>query len=293
MPQGQMKPAPFDYVAPPSVSEAAAVLRDHPDEAKIIAGGQSLVPMMNFRLARPEVLVDIGGIDELRYIRGQGDWLAIGALTTEHAIETSGQIAAACPVLTEASRWIGHPAIRHRGTVGGSLAHSDPSAEYPLVAALLDAVVVVAGDGGARQVPFSEFCLGHYTTALTETEIVTEVRFPVLQPGTGWAFLEIARRTGDFALASAAVLLRFDGGTVVEARVALGGAGPTPVRARQAEALLLGRPLTDELIAAAAGEAAGAAQPTSDMHGSADFRRNLCQVLAIRGLKEARRNVHG
>jgi aerobic carbon-monoxide dehydrogenase medium subunit len=288
-----MKPAPFDYVAPASVSEATAALRDHPDDAKIIAGGQSLVPMMNFRLARPELLVDISRIDELRYIRRQDAWLSIGALTTEHAVETSEQIAAACPVLTEASRWIGHPAIRHRGTVGGSLAHSDPSAEYPLVAALLDAVVVVEGDGGTREVPFSEFCLGHYTTALSETDIVTEVRFPVLQPGTGWAFLEVARRSGDFAMASAAVTLTLDGSTVVEARVALGSAGPTPVRVREAEALLHGRELTDELIAAASAEAATAARPSSDLHGSADFRRNLCQVLTLRGLKEAQRNVHG
>ena len=288
-----MKPAPFDYVAPTSLGEAAAVLRDHPDEAKIIAGGQSLVPMMNFRLARPELLVDIGKLDELRYIRQEGSWLAIGALTTEHAVETSEQVAAACPILAEASRWIGHTAIRHRGTIGGSLAHSDPAAEYPLAAALLDAVVTVTGDDGTRMVPFSEFCLGHFTTALSEAEIITEVRFPVLRPGTGWAFLELARRSGDFAMASAAVTLRLDGGTVAEARVALGGAGPTPVRARQAEALLHGLPLTDELLTEAAGQAAAEAKPSSDLHGSADFRRHLCQVLALRGLKEARRNAHG
>ena len=201
-----MKPAPFDYVAPTSVSEAAAALRDHPDDAKIIAGGQSLVPMMNFRLARPELLVDISRIDELRYIRRQDAWLSIGALTTEHAVETSEQIAAACPVLTEASRWIGHPAIRHRGTVGGSLAHSDPSAEYPLVAALLDAVVVVEGTaapGKCHSVSSASATTRPRSARLT----LSPNRFPVLQPGTGWAFLEVARRSGDFAMASAAVTL--------------------------------------------------------------------------------------
>jgi carbon-monoxide dehydrogenase medium subunit len=286
-----MKPAAFDYLVPASVPEAVGALHDCADEAKVIAGGQSLVPMMNFRLARPELLVDLNRIDELRYVRQDGDRLAIGALTTEHAVGTSALVAEACPVLAEATRWIGHPAIRHRGTVGGSIAHGDPSAEYPLVAALLDAEVVAHGADGIRRIPFREFSLGHFMTALDETEIVTEVRFPVLAPGTGWAFLEVARRSGDFALASAAVTLRIADGLVAEARVALGAAGPTPLRVPEAESLLRGQAPTDDLIAAAGAAAARVAGPSTDLHASADFRRHLCEVLTVRGLKEARRNA--
>lgn len=286
-----MKPASFEYTAPATTADAVALLCGHP-EAKIIAGGQSLVPMMNFRLARPELLVDIGRIDGLRYVRRDGDWLAVGALTTEHTVGTSAAVAAACPVLTEATRWIGHQAIRHRGTIGGSVAHSDPSAEYPLVGTLLDAVVVTEGAEGTREIPFGEFCVGHFTTALGDAELITELRFPALAPGTGWAFAEVARRAGDFALVSVGVTLRMAGNSVTEARIALGGVGPAPVRATRAESLLRGQRVSDALIEAAAAEAAATVSPPSDMHGSADFRRQLCRVLTARGLREAQRNVH-
>jgi carbon-monoxide dehydrogenase medium subunit len=286
-----MKPAAFDYLVPASVPEAVSALHECADEAKVIAGGQSLVPMMNFRLARPDLLVDLNRLDDLRYVRRDGDWLAIGALTTEHAVGTSGLVAEACPMLAEATNWIGHPAIRHRGTLGGSIAHGDPSAEYPLVAALLDAEVVAHGVHGVRRIPYREFALGHFMTALDETEIVTEVRFPVLPPGTGWAFLEVARRSGDFALASAAVTVRIEDGLVADARVALGAAGPTPLRVPEAESLLQGRSPTDDLLAAAGAAAAGAAEPASDLHASAEFRRHLCEVLTVRALEEARRNA--
>jgi CO/xanthine dehydrogenase FAD-binding subunit len=287
-----MKPPSFGYFRATSVDDAVAFLDEHEGEARVLAGGQSLVPMMNFRLAQPEYLVDINPISQLSYIRDDGEFLSIGALTREHSIETSPVVAVRCPVLAAATHWIGHPAIRHRGTVGGSLAHNDPSAEYPVVAALLEIELVIRGTHGTRTTSFADFSLGHYVTSLEPAEMVIEVRVPTQQDGTASAFREVSRRHGDFALVSAGALLAMDGQVVREARLALGGVGPTPWRAREAEALLQGRLLDEDSISAAAELAAETVSPPSDMHGSADFRRHLCRILITRCLKEADLNAH-
>ncbi|MBV8084797.1 MAG: FAD binding domain-containing protein, partial [Chloroflexi bacterium] len=229
-----MKPAAFEYLAPSSVPEALDMLAGHASaEAKILAGGQSLVPLMNFRLARPSMLIDVNRLKELDYIRESEGWLAIGALTRQRTIERSPLVAERCPILAEATRWIGHTAIRHRGTIGGSLAHNDPTAEYGLLAVLLGAEVVLRSASGTRVVPAADFLGPYMTTGLRPDELLTQVRWPVLAPGTRWQFQEFARRHGDFAIVAVAAVL-LDG----QVRLAVAGARPAPFRALAVEAAL-------------------------------------------------------
>ncbi len=283
-----MKPAQFEYLAPRTVQEAVSLLDQYADDdAKILAGGQSLVPLMNFRLARPKWLIDINGIESLDYLREEGDWLAIGAITRERDVERSALVADKCPLLREVTRWIGHTTIRNRGTVGGTIAHNDPTAEYPLAAVLLGAEITMQGPGGSRTLPSDEFLLTYLTTALEPNELVTEVRFPVMPKGTGWAFQEFARRHGDFAIVEAGCTLTLDNGVVREVRIAVGGASPVAFRAKDAEDLLKGQRLTDDLIEEAGTRAAAMAEPESDIHGSAEYRTHLAGVLTRRTLKEA------
>ena len=283
-----MKPAQFEYLTPATVEEAVSMLVEHTDDdAKILAGGQSLVPLMNFRLARPKWLIDINGIDALDYIREEGDWLAIGAITRERDVERSAVVAERCPVLKEVTRWIGHTTIRNRGTVGGCLAHNDPTAEYPLAAVLLGAEVKAQGPNGARTIPIQDFLVTYLTTALEENEVVTEVRFPVMAPTTGWAFQEFSRRHGDFAIVEVGATLAMDNGRVQAARIAIGGANPTAFRATDAEDVLRGQTLTDELMAEAGEKAGAMTEPDADIHGSAEYRTHLAKVLTRRALKEA------
>ena len=279
-----MKPAQFAYVRPSSVEEAVTLLAEYGDDAKALAGGQSLVPLMNFRLARPKLLVDINTIDGLAYVREDDGWLALGALTRERAVEKSELVASRLPLLSEATRWIGHPPIRSRGTIGGSLAHNDPSAEYPLIATALGAEVVVQGSGGRRRVPIDDFFVTYLTTSLAPDELVVEVRFPVPASGTGWAFQEMARRRGDFAIVAAAALLSMDGETISGARIAVGGAAPIAFRATDAESVLVGQRWSTELAAEAAVRAAAMTDPEGDIHGSADYRRHLAGVLTRQAL---------
>jgi carbon-monoxide dehydrogenase medium subunit/2-furoyl-CoA dehydrogenase FAD binding subunit len=283
-----VKPAQFEYLAPRTVQEAVSLLDQYADDdAKILAGGQSLVPLMNFRLARPKWLIDINGIESLDYLREEGDWLAIGAITRERDVERSALVADKCPLLREVTRWIGHTTIRNRGTVGGTIAHNDPTAEYPLAAVLLGAEITMQGPGGSRTLPSDEFLLTYLTTALEPNELVTEVRFPVMPKGTGWAFQEFARRHGDFAIVEAGCTLTLDNGVVREVRIAVGGASPVAFRAKDAEDLLKGQRLTDDLIEEAGTRAAAMAEPESDIHGSAEYRTHLAGVLTRRTLKEA------
>src|SRR4029453_8842633 len=235
-----MKPPPFDYVAPRHTDEAVALLAQYGGGAKVLAGGQSLVPLLNFRLAQPEMLVDVNRIAELAYVRSIDSNVAIGALTRQHALERDDAIRARLPIVAEACRLIGHLPIRHRGTVGGGLAPAEPARELP--------AGVVGGaegrgsrKGGRRVLPADQFFTGIFSTALAPDELLTDIRVPVLPPRTGSAFVEIARRAGDFALVGAAVLITLDAdGRVTRARLALCGAGPTPVRAREAERVLVG-----------------------------------------------------
>ncbi|HYF77872.1 MAG TPA: xanthine dehydrogenase family protein subunit M [Symbiobacteriaceae bacterium] len=283
-----MKPAPFDYHAPATLAEAIALLREHGDAAKLLAGGQSLVPMLNMRLARPGVLIDLNRVAGLSDVRQEGDTLVIGAMTRHAEVERSALVARLQPLLTEAMAQVGHIQIRNRGTIGGSLVHADPSAELPAVLVALDGSVRVAGPGGEREIAAADLFLMYFTTSLQADEVLTEVRLPVLPAQTGWAFEEVARRHGDFALVGVAVTLTLDEeGGISAGRIALTGVGMTPVRAASAEARLAGRPPTPEVFAEAASAVRDEIEPDTDIHATADFRRHLAGVLTERALGRA------
>jgi len=289
-----MKPSAFEYFTASTVAEAISLLERYEDEAKIIAGGQSLVPMMNFRVAQPEVLIDINGIKELDYIRQEDDEIVIGALTRERDLELSPLVQEKCPILLKAISLIGHASIRTRGTIGGSLVHADPAAEIPVAIYGLDTKMRVVGPSGERTLEPEEFFLSYLTTSLEPSEILVEVRIPVLPQKTGWSFVELTRRRGDFYIvAVATVLFMEEGGVCTEARICLGGVGPTPIRAEEAEELLAGQVITDELIEKAGQKAAEAADPESDYHASAEYRRDMTRVFVQRGLAEARNTAKG
>src|SRR5207245_3023686 len=281
-----MKPAPFDYFAPGTVDEALALLAEHGHEAKPLAGGQSLIPAMNFRLARPQVLVDLNLVAALSYIRANGSGLAIGAMTRQRAVERSDLVARAAPLLAEAMPSIAHPQIRNRGTVGGSLAHADPAAELPSVALATGATMVVRSERGDRTIPAAEFFQGPFMTALGPEELLVEVRFPV-RDGSRTAFLELARRSGDFALAGVAAVVTLDGSErVAEVGLAGLGVGATPIRLAGAEAALVGRTLSEEAIAAASAAASAEVRPMADVHADEEYRRHLVGVLLGRALRQ-------
>jgi carbon-monoxide dehydrogenase medium subunit len=284
-----MKPAPFRYFAPTSLEEAVGLLAQHGDEAKVIAGGQSLVPMMAFRLATPSVLVDLNGIGELAYARLDGDTLAIGAVARHSAVLELDGLDGRAAVITEGAGLIGHPAIRNRGTVGGSLAHADPAAEWPAVLLALDGEVDAVGPDGRRTIPAAGLFDTYFTTTLAEGEILAEVRLPLPRTGAGSSFVELARRHGDFALAGAAATVALlEDGRIEEARIALVGVRDTPVRARAAEEALRGAPPTDEALAEAARAIQDDIEPMSDVHGSAQYRRRVATVMVHRALMAAR-----
>ena len=288
-----VKPSSFEYHRAASVQEAIHLLDTRGEDAKLIAGGQSLVPMMNFRLARPTALVDIGRIPGLSYVRLEGAGLRIGALTPHGAIETINDpaVLAGYSVLARAARWIGHPPIRTRGTFGGSLAHADPTAEWCILALLFDAEIVVAGPSGTRTIGAADLFLGFLTTALAPNEMILEIRLPAPAPSS--SFQEFSRRLGDFAVVGAAVSLDHDGATCRSARVVVGGVASTPVRVPEAEAILTDASLDPVLFREAAGAASGALDPISDVHGSSDYRRQLTKVLVRRALEEAARSGAG
>jgi carbon-monoxide dehydrogenase medium subunit len=284
-----MKPACFDYVAPATLSEAVSLLEKHEGEAKVLAGGQSLMPLLTMRLARPSVLIDLNKITELDYIRESNGSLAIGAMTRKRAVEQSALVKSRQPMLHAATRLVAHTQIRNRGTVGGSLAHADPAAEYPAVAYALDAELCSIGPSGSRTIPAAEFFVTYLTTVLEPCELLSEVRFPVLAERTGWSFDEIARRRGDFAMAGVATTVTLESdGHCSAARVVVFGVAPTPFRARQTEEALIGERPDEALLERAAEQATDEIEePLSDIHASAPYRRSLAQVLTRRGLAEA------
>jgi aerobic carbon-monoxide dehydrogenase medium subunit len=282
-----VKPAAFEYHAPRTVNEAVALLAAHGDEAKLLAGGQSLVPLMNMRLARPGVIIDLNrtrGLDGLREQRGV---LRIGAMVRQRAAERSPLVASRCPLLRDALTWVGHPQIRNRGTIGGSVAHADPAAEVPAVLAALGGEVTVRGPKGERTIPAADLFVTYLTTAIAATELLTEVRIPAMPRGAGWSWMEIARRHGDFALAGVGVVLALRGREISDARIGLTGVGPTPVRARAAEERLVGARPSDALWQEAADAVRAAVEPDGDIHASADYRRHVSGVLTLRALREA------
>lgn len=282
-----MKPPAFEYVAVASTEEAVAELGGHGDEARILAGGQSLMPILNMRLAAPGRLVDLNRVAALSYIVERAGGVAIGAMTRQRMAERSELIATEVPLLAEALPWIGHTAIRNRGTIGGSLAHADPAAELPAVAVCLDARFTVLGGGGERTLAAREFFRGYLTTALAPTELLTEVWFPGAPPGSGAAWIEFSRRHGDYALVGVAAVVTLEGSTVREARLALTGVGGVPVRAVEAERLLIRAPLSAESMAAAAESVRRTLEPHDDIHATAAYRRHLASVLTVRALTRA------
>lgn len=279
-----MKPAPFAYHAARTVREAVSLLGEFQDGGRVLAGGQSLVPLMNFRLARPSHLVDINPVEELDYIRRADGVLAIGARTRQAAAERSPLVRDQAPLLAEALGWVGHEPIRHRGTVVGSITHADPAAEIPAVALAMDGEVTALSTRGERTIAATDFFCGPFATALEPGELVTELRLTIWPPGTGSAFLEFARRHGDFALAGAGVLLHLGPGDVDQAAVVLCGVGDTPVRARRAEERLLGHPPTPEALDQAADAAVADLTPPADVHGSPQYRRKVARAYVRRAL---------
>ncbi|HET7295836.1 MAG TPA: xanthine dehydrogenase family protein subunit M [Gemmatimonadales bacterium] len=284
-----MKPAPFEYCAPGSLDEALALLAQHGGDAKPLAGGQSLIPAMNFRLARPAVLVDLNRISPLAYVRPESGGVAIGAMTRQRAVERSEVVAGAAPLLAEAMPSIAHPQIRNRGTVGGSIAHADPSAELPAVMVALEGRFRVRSAGRERTIAATEFFKGMLDTALDPGELLVEIAVPRLPPGSGTAFLEVARRHGDYALVGVAAAVTLDGrGACRAARIALLSVGDGPVLAAEAAKVVTGERPSDAL-ARAAGEAAATRDidPPSDIHASAAYRRRRAAVLTRRALTRA------
>lgn len=283
-----MKPAPFDYVRPGSLAEALEVLRQHGDEAKCLAGGQSLVPLMNLRLSKPGVIVDLNPVRDLAYVRAEDSGLAIGALTRQRVLETAPLIQQRAPLLAEVTPLIGHAPIRARGTLGGSLAHADPAAEYPAVVLALEGRVRTAQAGSEREIPADEFFVTYLTTVLEPTEILTRVTLPPLPPRTGTAFVELTRRHGDFAIVGVAAVVTLDeAGAISRSRLALCGVGPTPLRARRAEAVLQGQHPGRALVAEAGRVAMDETDPADDLHGSAEYRREMTAVFTRRALGRA------
>ena len=288
-----MKPPAFEYLAAASVEEAIAALAAHDGDAKVIAGGQSLVPMLNFRLLEPALLVDINKVPGLNFIEPDGDGLRIGALTRHHALETSDLVRARFPVLSHAMSHVAHLAIRNRGTIGGSLSHADPAAELPMMAVLLNATIVIAGSSEGRELTAADFFEGALTTGLADDELVTEIRFPALPARTGWGFEEFAQRSGDFAMAAAAATISLSGSKAGEVRLALMGVGEIPLRVEAAEAALSGTSLECSDIDTAVAAVDDVIDPMSDVHASADYRRHLAKALTRRVLVQAWQRANG
>src|ERR1700734_3228796 len=282
-----MKLPEFEYQVPATVAEAIGLLAQHQDEASLLAGGQSLIPLLAMRLARPAVLIDINGLDDLSGVSVTDGRVTIGALTREYMAEESETVAETVPLLAAALPLIGHEAIRSRGTLGGSLAHADPAAELPAVRRALDAEFVVRSESGERVIPASDWFEGYLTTSRRPDEILVEVRFPVAEPGTGVAFQEVARRHGDFAMVGLAASLTLADGTITDARLAFSGVADVPVRAAEAESPLVGQQPSAELFAEAACRSAAALDPPADLHGTSDYRKKVAAALVRRGLQAA------
>jgi carbon-monoxide dehydrogenase medium subunit len=267
------------------------LLAEHGDEASVLAGGQSLIPLLALRLARPEVLIDINRVDELSGVSATDGHVTIGAMTREYVAEESGTVADTLPLLAAALPLIGHEAIRSRGTIGGSLAHADPAAELPAVARALDAEFVVRGPSGMRVIPAARWFEGYLTTSRRPDELLAEVRFPAAGPGTGVSFQEVARRHGDFAIVGLAASLVLSGGVISDARLALAGVSDVPVRAAAAEDLLVGERPSAELFDEAARRATEDLDPPADLHGSSDYRKTVAAAVVRRGLRAAADNA--
>jgi aerobic carbon-monoxide dehydrogenase medium subunit len=289
-----MIPPSFDYIAPQTLGEAVDLLGRNRDEAKVLSGGQSLLPVLKLRLAQPRLLVDIGRIPGLEYAEEKDGFLCIGGRTREAVLERSELVRSRYPILADTAAVIADPIVRNLATVGGNLAHGDPANDHPATMIALGARVVATGLKGAREIPVEDFFTGLFTTVLSPEEILTEIRVPKPAPRTGGAYVKLERKVGDFATAAAAVQLTLGaGGEVERAGIALTNAGPTPVKAREAEKWLVGKKLTDATVAEAAKLAAGAASPTADRRGDVDYKREMARVLTARALRKAAERAAG
>jgi len=282
-----MIPAKFDYVRPVSLDDAVAALAGGGEDAKVIAGGQSLLPLLRLRLANPELLVDVAGLDELRGVTDAGDALLIGARTTHYQLLHDPLVAEHCGLLAEATGTVADPAVRHRGTLGGALAHADPAGDLPAVALALDATLVARGPGGQREIAARDFFVDYLSTSLRPDEILTAVRIPKLGPGWGYRYEKFHRTAQSWATVGVAALVRRSNGTVTEARIGLTNMGPVPVRATAAEQAASGAAATADALRAAAARADEGTEPPADLHGAADYRRHLARVLTGRALTAA------
>jgi aerobic carbon-monoxide dehydrogenase medium subunit len=288
-----MIPPSFDYHAPRTLPEALALLGQFGDEAKVLSGGQSLLPMMKLRLAQPAHLVDIGRIPGLDYIREEGGVLKIGALAREASLEASEIVRSRYPILADTAAVIADPLVRNLATVAGNLAHGDPANDHPATMLALGAEVVATGPRDERTIPIGQFFTGLFTTALEPTEVLTEIRIPAPPPGSGGAYMKLERKVGDFATAGAAAFLVIKGGVIDRAGIGLTNVGPTPIKAREAETYLAGKKPEDAVFAEAGRIAASAAKPGADRRGSVEYKKEMARVLTVRALKKAAQRAAG
>jgi aerobic carbon-monoxide dehydrogenase medium subunit len=282
-----MIPVQFEYTRPSSLAEAVQALAGGGEDAKVIAGGQSLLSLLRLRLAYPDLLVDIGGLSELRGVRDAGDALVVGALTTHYEVIRDSLVREHCGLLAQATATVADPAVRHRGTIGGSLAHGDPAGDLPAVIAALDATLLVTGPAGEREIAAADFFLDYLSTALTPGEILTGIRIAKLGPGWGYRYEKFQLSAQDWAVVGVAALARRDNGQVAEARIGLTNMGTVPVRARAAEAAAAGAEASREALAAAGRQAAEGTDPPDDLRAAPDYRRHLARVLTGRALAKA------
>lgn len=282
-----MIPAEFDYYSPSSLQEAVALLEQHGYDAKIVAGGQSLIPAMRFRLALPEVLIDINTIDGLAYIRESDGHLAIGAMTRETDLEESALVGQKYALLAVAARVIADPVVRNRATVGGNLAHADPANDHPAVMLAYDAELIALGPDGTRSIAIDDFFVDLFENALADHEILTEIRIPTPGPGSGGAYLKVERKVGDYAVSAAAVQLTMNGNTCTAARIGLTNLSAVPMRATGAEQALIGKEITADVLEAAGQAAAAECDPSPDLRGSVAYKRDLTRVVTKRAIRKA------
>jgi carbon-monoxide dehydrogenase medium subunit len=288
-----MIPGSFEYHVPQTLDEAVALLARLGESAKILAGGQSLLPAMRFRLASPEVLVDINRLRDLSYVEERGDHLAIGALTREHQLEESPLVARSYPLLLDTARVVADPLVRNRATVGGNLAHADPANDHPATMLAYDATIVARGPAGTRTIPIDHFFVGLFENSLQPGEVLTEIRIPKPAPGSGGAYLKLERKVGDYAVAAVAVQLQLAGGVVGGVRIGLTNVGPVPARAPNAEAAVAGKAATDDVVEAAGRAAAAECDPSADLRGDVDYKRDMVRVLTKRAVRRAIERAQG
>ena len=282
-----MTPSAFDYHAPRSVADAVKLLGSLGPDAKLLAGGHSLLPMMKLRFAQPSHLIDLGKIAALRGIAQVGNAVHIGAMTTEHELLNSKLLADTVPLLVEGTGWIADPQVRYKGTIGGDISHGDPANDHPALMLALDASFVLSGAQGERVVKADDFFLGLFSTALGADEILTQIRVPIPASGSGGSYQKLKRKIGDFATAATAVMLQLSGGTVTSVRIALTNAAPTAMRVKTAEAALMGKAINNTSLSEAARLAMAAADPTADQRGSVDYKRAMCGEMTRRALQAA------